>query len=284
MTAHRDAGLTLHGPGIDPDLQAKRNVLRAILESFGRTVVAFSGGVDSAFLLVEARRVLGERAEGAIADSPSLPREELDSALALAGEHGIPVRVIETREMERDAYVANGPDRCYHCKAELFGRLESMAEAEGWDTIAYGAVTDDLGDVRPGMKAADRYQVRAPLLEAGLGKLEVRLLARSLGLPVWDKPQSACLASRIPHGSPVTRAKLEQVERGEAWLKGAFGLRVVRLRHEGGRARIEVGLGEIARISTDAAISRIRQQLGALGFQDVWIDPAGYRRADPNPS
>jgi len=284
MTASRDAGLTLHGPGIDSGLQAKRDGLRAVLESLGRTVVAYSGGVDSAFLLVEARRVLGERAEGAIADSPSLPREELDSALALAGEHGIPVRVIETREMERDAYVANGPDRCYHCKAELFGRLESMAEAEGWDTIAYGAVTDDLGDVRPGMKAADRYQVRAPLLEAGLGKLEVRLLARSLGLPVWDKPQSACLASRIPHGSPVTRAKLEQVERGEAWLKGAFGLRVVRLRHEGGRARIEVGLGEIARISTDAAISRIRQQLGALGFQDVWIDPAGYRRADPKPS
>jgi pyridinium-3,5-biscarboxylic acid mononucleotide sulfurtransferase len=284
MTASRAAGLTLHGPGIDPDLQVKGNRLRAILESLGRTVVAFSGGVDSAFLLVEARRVLGERAEGAIADSPSLPREELDSALALAGEHGIPVRVIETREMERDAYVANGPDRCYHCKAELFGRLESMAEAEGWHTIAYGAVTDDLGDVRPGMKAADRYQVRAPLLEAGLGKLEVRLLARNLGLPVWDKPQSACLASRIPHGSPVTRAKLEQVERGEAWLRGAFGLRVVRLRHEGARARIEVGLGEIARISTDVAISRIRQQLGALGFQDVWIDPAGYRRADPNPS
>ena len=284
MTPSRHAGLMLHGPGIDPDLRVKRDRLRAILESLGRTVVAYSGGVDSAFLLVEARRVLRERAEGAIADSPSLPREELDSALALAGEHGIPVRVIETREMERDDYVANGPDRCYHCKAELFGRLEAMAEAEGWDTVAYGAVTDDLGDVRPGMKAAVRYQVRAPLLEAGLGKLEVRLLARNLGLPVWDKPQSACLASRIPHGSLVTRAKLEQVERGEAWLRGAFGLRVVRLRHEGPRARIEVGLGEIARISTDVAISRIRQQLGALGFQDVWIDPAGYRRADPNPS
>jgi len=208
----------------------------------------------------------------------------LDQALALAGERGIPVRVIETREMERDAYVANGPDRCYHCKAELFGCLEALAETEGWSTIAYGAVTDDLGDVRPGMRAADRYQVRAPLLEAGLGKLEVRVLARGLGLPVWDKPQSACLASRIPHGSAVTREKLRQVERGEEWLRGTFGLRVVRLRHEGSRARIEVGLGEIARISTDAAISRIRQQLGALGFQDVWIDPAGYRRADPSPS
>ena len=284
MTDSREAGLTLRGPGVDPELQAKRDRLRAILETLGRTVVAYSGGVDSAFLLVEAKRALGDRVEGAIADSPSLPRTELDQALALAGERGIPVRVIETREMERDAYVANGPDRCYHCKAELFGCLEMLAETEGWSTIAYGAVTDDLGDVRPGMRAADRYQVRAPLLEAGLGKLEVRVLARGLGLPVWDKPQSACLASRIPHGSAVTREKLRQVERGEEWLRGAFGLRVVRLRHEGSRARIEVGLGEIARISTDAAISRIRQQLGALGFQDVWIDPAGYRRADPSPS
>jgi len=284
MSDSREAGLTLRGPGVDPELQAKRDRLGAILETLGRTVVAYSGGVDSAFLLVEARRALGDRVEGAIADSPSLPRTELDQALALAGERGIPVRVIETREMERDAYVANGPDRCYHCKAELFGCLEALAETEGWTTIAYGAVTDDLGDVRPGMRAADRYQVRAPLLEAGLGKLEVRVLARDLGLPVWDKPQSACLASRIPHGSAVTREKLRQVERGEEWLRGAFGLRVVRLRHEGSRARIEVGLGEIARISTDAAISRIRQQLGALGFQDVWIDPAGYRRADPSPS
>jgi len=284
MSDPRHPGLTLRGPGIDPQLQTKRDRLGAILGSLGQTVVAYSGGVDSAFLLVEAKRVLGDRAEGAIADSPSLPRSELDQAIALAGERGIRVRIIETQEMERDAYVANGPDRCYHCKAELFGCLEAMAETEGWATIAYGAVTDDLGDVRPGMRAADRYQVRAPLLEAGLGKLEVRVLARSLGLPVWDKPQSACLASRIPHGSPVTREKLRQVEQGEAWLRGAFDLQVVRLRHEGDRARIEVGLGEIARISTDAAISRIRQQLGALGFQDVWIDPAGYRRADPSPS
>jgi pyridinium-3,5-biscarboxylic acid mononucleotide sulfurtransferase len=279
----REARLALHGPGIDPALQAKRGLLTSILGGMGRTVVAFSGGVDSAVLLVEARRVLGDRAEGAIADSPSLPREELEDALTLAGAHGIPVRVVETREMDREAYVANGTDRCFHCKAELFGLLGAIAASEGWDSVAYGAVTDDLGDVRPGMAAADRFRVRAPLLEAGLGKLEIRLLARSLGLPVWDKPQSACLASRIPHGTPVTRAYLDQVERGEAWLRKAFGLRVVRLRHEGARARIEVGPGEIAQISTDSAIGRIRQQLGTLGFQDVWIDPAGYRRPDPNP-
>ncbi|HET9940095.1 MAG TPA: TIGR00268 family protein, partial [Candidatus Eisenbacteria bacterium] len=182
MSPSSEAGLTLRGPGIDPELRAKRDGLRAILETLGRTVVAYSGGVDSAFLLVEARRVLGDRVEGAIADSPSLPRAELDQALALARDRDIPVRVIETREMEREAYVANGPDRCYHCKAELFGCLEAVAEKESWSTIAYGAVTDDLGDVRPGMRAADRYQVRAPLLEAGLGKLEVRVLARGLGL------------------------------------------------------------------------------------------------------
>ena len=281
--APREAPLALRGPGVDPDLQAKRDLLASILGGMGRTIVAFSGGVDSAVLLVEARRALGNRVLGAIADSPSLPREELEAALALAGARDIPVRVVETREMEREAYVANGADRCFHCKAELFGLLESIAASEGWDSVAYGAVTDDLGVVRPGMAAADRYRVRAPLLEAGLGKLEVRLLARSLGLPVWDKPQSACLASRIQHGSPVTRAKLDQVERGEAWLRRTFGLRVVRLRHEGARARIEVGLGEVAQISTEPAIGRIRQQLGALGFQDVWIDPSGYRRPDPNP-
>ena len=279
-----EAKVALRGPGLDLELARKREALRGILEGLGRTVVAYSGGVDSAFLLVEARRVLGSRVEGAIADSPSLPRAELEAALALAEERGVPVRVVETREMEREAYVRNGPDRCYHCKAELFQVLEAIAAGERWETIAYGAVTDDLGDVRPGMTAAKRHQVRAPLLEAGLGKLEVRLLARSLGLPVWDKPQSACLASRIPHGSEVTREKLAQVERGESWLREAFGLRVVRLRHEGARARIEVSVGEIPLVSTEAAISRIRQQLGALGFQDVWIDPAGYRRPDPNPA
>lgn len=245
--------------------------------------MAYSGGVDSAYLLAEANRTIGALALGVIAKSPSLPGAELEAALALAESQGIGVRVIETREMEREEYRANGPDRCYHCKAELFEQLAAIASAEGWASVAYGALTDDLGDVRPGMAAADRFRVRAPLLEAGLGKLEVRILAHEHGLRVWDKPQSACLASRIPHGSPVTEAKLSQVERGEAWLREAFALRVVRLRHEGTRARIEVLEEDVGRLSGKQAISSILLTLNQLGFESVAIDPRGYRRPDPQP-
>ena len=259
--------IRLRAPGVDPALAAKRSRLGCILAEMGRTLVAYSGGVDSAYLLAEASRALGPRALGVIAKSPSLPAAELEAAVALAASRGIGVRVIETREMEREEYRANGPDRCYHCKAELFDRLAAIAAEEGWASIAYGALTDDLGDVRPGMAAADRFRVRAPLLEVGLGKLEVRLLAHELGLRVWDKPQSACLASRIPHGSPVTEVKLRQVERGEAWLREAFGLRVVRLRHEGTRARIEVPacwrmLARV-RFAVSAATSASRMRLSA---------------------
>jgi len=275
--------IRLRAPGVEPALAAKRSRLVDILAEMGRTLVAYSGGVDSAYLLAEASRALGPRALGVIAKSPSLPAAELEAAVALAASRGIGVRVIETREMEREEYRANGPDRCYHCKAELFERLAAIAAEEGWASVAYGALTDDLGDVRPGMAAADRFRVRAPLLEAGLGKLEVRLLAHELGLRVWDKPQSACLASRIPHGSRVTEMKLSQVERGEAWLREAFGLRVVRLRHEGTRARIEVLAEDIDRLSRSEAFSSISLTLNSLGFETVSIDPRGYRRPDPQP-
>jgi uncharacterized protein len=264
-------------------LEPKRARLEEILNGLGRVLIAYSGGVDSAVLLAESHRVLGDKACGIIARSPSLPEAELDQALALAKEHGIPVRVIETSEMERAEYRANRPDRCYHCKTELFERLESLAREEGWDAIAYGAVTDDLGDVRPGMTAADRHQVRAPLLEAGLSKVEVRILARRLALRVWDKPQSACLASRIPHGAEVTVEKLKQVELGEAALREQLGLRVVRLRHEGRRARIEVAPADVPRLQRpeqkEAALAIVR----GLGFAELEIDPRGYRRADPLP-
>jgi uncharacterized protein len=249
----------------------------------GRTLVAYSGGVDSAFLLAEAHRTLGDRALGVIAKSASLPQAELDQALDLAASRGIPVRVVDTLEMDREGYRANGPDRCFHCKAELFEVLTAMAAAESWDSLAYGALVDDLGDIRPGMAAADRFRVRAPLLEAGMGKLEVRLLAREAGLRVWDKPQSACLASRIPHGSRVTEEKLAQVEQGEAWLRHAFGLKVVRLRHEGTTARIEVPPGEIPRLRGDRVNLLINSYLATLGFERVTIDPRGYRRPDPQP-
>jgi len=270
-------------PKMHSELERKRAELGALLARSGRTLVAYSGGVDSALLLAEAHRVLGDRACGVIARSPSLPKEELAQALDLASSRGIPVRVVRTEEMERPAYRANGPDRCFHCKSELFEKLSDLAREEGWDTLAYGAITDDLGDIRPGMTAAERLHVRAPLLEAGLSKLEVRMFARRIGLPVWDKPQAACLASRIPHGSPVTEDKLEQVERGEALLKDRFGLRVLRLRHEGSKARIETDPAEIPRLSTPENKQAILSALSGLGFTDVELDPRGYRRADPIP-
>ncbi|HET9251778.1 MAG TPA: ATP-dependent sacrificial sulfur transferase LarE [Candidatus Eisenbacteria bacterium] len=279
----RASSIELGGPGVDPVLLGKRERLSALLGGMGRTLVAYSGGVDSSFLLAEAHRVLGARAQGVIAKSPSLPATELSQALDLAAERGIPVRIVETREMDRAAYQANGPDRCFHCKTELFQVLERIAAEESWDSLAYGALVDDLGDVRPGMAAAERCRVRAPLIEAGLGKLEVRILARRMGLRVWDKPQSACLASRIPHGSPVTEEKLAQVERGEAWLRDAFGLGVVRLRHEGRTARIEVLPGEIPRLAAEEAMLLIKRELAGIGFDEVRIDPRGYRRPDPQP-
>jgi len=265
------------------DLEAKRARLTEILRGLGRVLVAYSGGVDSAVLLTEAHRVLGDGACGVIAQSPSLPEAELRLALELARSQGIAVRVIHTEEMAREEYRANRPDRCYHCKTELFEKLEALAREESWDALAYGAVTDDLGDDRPGMAAAERHRVLAPLLEAGLTKLEIRILARRLKLEVWDKPQSACLASRIPHGSEVTPEKLKQVELGEAALRERFGLKVVRLRHEGRKARIEVDPSEIPRIQEPGQKEAILTLVRQLGFADVEIDPRGYRRADPMP-
>lgn len=271
------------GPGAAPAFTAQRAALEAVLLTLGRTLVAYSGGVDSALLLVEANRVLGGRACGVIADSPSLPRAELDLALAQARDAGVPVRVVRTAELAIPAYRANGRDRCYHCKSELFRTLAGIARAEGWDTIAYGAVTDDLGDDRPGMAAARELGIRAPLLEARLGKREVRGLARQLGLRAWDKPQAACLASRIPHGTEVTAERLVRVEEAEAWLRAEFGLRVLRVRLAGEGARVEVEPQHVGRLGEAATLDRISLNLKRLGFSRVEIDPRGYRRADPMP-
>ncbi|HET9951009.1 MAG TPA: ATP-dependent sacrificial sulfur transferase LarE [Candidatus Eisenbacteria bacterium] len=259
----------------------KRARLAEILGGMGRTLVAYSGGVDSAYLLAEAHRALGAGALGIVARSPSLPAAELAEALAVAASRDIPVRVVDTHEMEREAYRRNGADRCYHCKTELFEHLADIAVSERWGTVAYGAVTDDLGDDRPGMNAAREFEVRAPLLEAGLSKLEVRALARQLGLKVWDKPQAACLASRIPHGSEVTVAKLRQVEEAEGWLRERFGVRVVRVRHLGEGARVETGRDEIPGLL--AALDEVRSGMAKWGFMSVEIDPEGYRRPDPLP-
>ena len=269
--------------GLDPALVQKRSRLESILRGLGRTLIAYSGGVDSSLLLSEAGRVLGPDAVGVIARSASLPESEYRDAVALAEERGIEVRTLETREIDREGYRANSGDRCYHCKAELFERLEALCRREGFESLAYGAVTDDLGDVRPGMRAAEDFQVHAPLLEAGFSKLEVRVLARHVRLRVWDKPQSACLASRIPVGSEVTEAKLNQVERAEAWIREAFGVRVVRVRHDGTRARIEVAPEEVTRMSREDTLRALGNALGTIGFGEVVVDPRGYRRNDPYP-
>lgn len=275
--------VTFHrGSGADREaLAANERALDEILRGLGRTLVAYSGGVDSAFLLAAAHRVLGPGALGVIAKSPSLPASELEEALETARALGIPVRVIETHELDREGYRANGRDRCYHCKTELFERLITLASEEGWETLAYGAVTDDLGDDRPGMGAAKELRIRAPLLEAGLSKWHVRILARRMGLSTWDKPQAACLASRIPHGSEVTAGKLGQVEAAEGWIRKRFGVRILRVRHLGASASVETDSSEIPILSS--ALPEIRRELVRWGFQDVSIDPAGYRRPDPLP-
>jgi uncharacterized protein len=263
------------------DLTAKERRLVELLREPARLLVAYSGGVDSAFLLAAAHRALGDAALGVIAKSPSLPTSELEGALESARRHGIPVRVIETREMERAEYRANGPDRCFHCKTELFEQMTALAKSEGWPSLAYGAVTDDLGDDRPGMAAALAHGIRAPLIEAGLSKLEVRSLSRQMGLRVWDKPQSACLASRIPHGSVVTAEKLRQVEEAELWIRERYGVRILRVRHEGATARLETEQADIPRLT--ASIEALRRELARWGFFDVEVDPRGYRRQDPLP-
>ena len=263
------------------ELAGKARHLERLLRSYGRVWVAYSGGVDSAFLLAAAHGVLRSGAQGVIAQSPSLPASELESALAGARLHGLPVRVIETRELEREAYRANGADRCYHCKTELFERMALLAEAEGSPTLAYGAVTDDLGEDRPGMDAARLLHIQAPLVEAGISKLEVRILSRQMGLRVWDKPQSACLASRIPHGSPVTGEKLRQVEEAEAWIRERFAVRILRVRHEGETARIETEQAEIPRLVD--SLAELRREFSRWGFSSVLVDPGGYRRPDPLP-
>ena len=264
-----------------PDLGAKSERLEARLRSLGRTLIAYSGGVDSAFLADAARRALGENMLAVIADSPSLARFQLQDAVELARERQIPLEVVATREMERPEYVRNDSARCFHCKDELFTFLEEFRRQRGFDCIAYGVNADDQGDFRPGQEAARRHQVAAPLLEAGLGKLEIREMARQAGLRVWDKPASACLSSRIEYGRPVTREALAAIEQGEQALRG-LGFRQFRVRHHGQIVRIEVAREELPRALDPQMAAEFTRIFKALGFTYVTLDLEGFRSGSMN--
>ncbi len=277
----------------------KLEQLRSLLRSYGTCLVAYSGGVDSVFLAFVAHETLGEKALAAIADSPSLPRRELAEALAIADEFHFPVQVVQTEEFNNPAYLANPSNRCYFCKHELFTELEPLAKSRGFAVIAYGENASDIGDFRPGAQAAAEFQVRAPLKEVGLTKAEIRTYSAALGLPTAEKPQMACLSSRIPYGEAVSPAKLKMIEAGENALRD-LGFYEVRVRHHELRppslnvapaasaaapmhlARIEVSPSEFHKFLADGASAKIAEALRKAGYAHVTLDLQGYRRGSVN--
>lgn len=266
---------------VSAELASKRAVLDERLRALGRTLVAYSGGVDSAYLAWAAHEAVGAHMLAVIADSPSLARTQLADAVAFAQQHNIPLELVPTTELDRPEYARNDASRCFHCKDELFTVMETFRQSRGFEAIAYGVNLDDQGDFRPGQQAARQHHVTAPLLDAKLTKQDIRTLAQAAGLRVWDKPASACLSSRIEYGRPVTKEALSVVEQGEDALR-ALGFRQFRVRHHGEIVRIEVAKDELPRALDPVLAAEFTRIFKALGFKFVTLDLEGFRSGSMN--
>jgi uncharacterized protein len=262
-------------------IERKWERLKELLYEIGPSVLAYSGGVDSSLLLRAASEVMGPRLIAVTAVSETYPAGELPAAEDFARSLGTTHRILHTEELSSETFVRNPPDRCYYCKKELFEKLRQLADAEGISCVIEGSNTDDLKDHRPGRKAAQEYDVRSPLVEAGFSKAEVREQSRRLHLSVWDKPSLACLSSRIPYGTKITPAILQTIQTAEDRLR-AHGFRQVRVRHHGEMARIEVDSADLPKLLSSGAAERISEELKELGYTYVCLDLAGYRTGSMN--